>query len=202
MSIELRKNIRKWNQADVKLYEFFNASLWTEISYEGEEFWRELEEFREAQKGIEMDCLRENKDKSKYFLHDNVKGESSRGERKADIFRKLFNIHIDFGSGKGENKMVRRKRTKIRELLHKGRLLTDEDEIQKDFFGSGESSEKEEKAEVEVFNNNETKLNSQVSKWNEHFCKKLLQDEQDYLGYFRKKHAYARSLLKHQNVSN
>jgi len=198
-SKELRKNLRKWNQADVELYEFFNASLWTEIGYEGKEFWSDLQEFKDVQKNIEIDCLRKNnKNKRKFFLHEIIKENGDRSERKANIFLKLFNIRIDLSSGGSENKIKRPKRNRFRRLLNKGRLLTDEDEIRNDFYSSGESPEKEETG----INNNEVKLNSQVSKWNEHFCKKLLQNEQDYLSYFRKKHAYAKSLLKLHSISN
>lgn len=56
-SPELQEKIRTWNSADYELYDFFNKTLWQEISYEGEDFWTELSEFRVKLKETEKDCL-------------------------------------------------------------------------------------------------------------------------------------------------
>lgn len=53
----LAQKIRKWNEADVFLYDFFNKTLWKEINYEGESFWKELKEFKANQQAIENDCV-------------------------------------------------------------------------------------------------------------------------------------------------
>jgi len=57
---ELRERIQKWNQADVYLYEFFNKTLWKEIEYEGEHFWKELDEFKRSQRAMETNCMRDD----------------------------------------------------------------------------------------------------------------------------------------------
>ena len=58
-SPDLEKKIRAWNSADTELYNFFNETLWKEISFEGENFWTELAEFRRKLKDTERDCLGE-----------------------------------------------------------------------------------------------------------------------------------------------
>jgi len=59
-SPELEEKIRTWNSADTELYNFFNETLWKEISYEGDSFWIELAEFRNKLMETERDCLKES----------------------------------------------------------------------------------------------------------------------------------------------
>lgn len=40
------------------------------------------------------------------------------------------------------------------------------------------------------------KLSKTATKWNFHFCRKLLMSESEYLDYFRRKHAYAKAAAK------
>ena len=58
-SPELEEKIHSWNAADTELYNFFNETLWKEISYEGQSFWTELLEFRTKLRETERDCLGE-----------------------------------------------------------------------------------------------------------------------------------------------
>lgn len=52
-----KKNILKWNKADVMLYEFFNKSLWKKIKEYGPSFWKDLDEFRNLNSKIERLCV-------------------------------------------------------------------------------------------------------------------------------------------------
>jgi len=61
-SEELRNKIHHWNEADYALYRFFNKTLWEEIKYEGDSFWKELKSFKQKLKEMNSDCLGSKKD--------------------------------------------------------------------------------------------------------------------------------------------
>ena len=67
---DVAEMIRRWNAADVSLYDFFNKTLWEEIKYEGDNFWNELREFKHMQNMIENDCLVGHDDGDKFILDD------------------------------------------------------------------------------------------------------------------------------------
>ncbi len=56
ISRNLRQEIRKWNSADMLLYEHFNRTLWRKINDYGPNFWRELDEFRRRIKEVSLMC--------------------------------------------------------------------------------------------------------------------------------------------------
>ena len=70
MSGELSAMIKSWNKADASLYEFFNRTLWEEIRYEGEDFWKELKEFKETLEKIELDCVGEAVNSDQFTLEE------------------------------------------------------------------------------------------------------------------------------------
>ena len=53
----VKKNIRKWNKADVLLYEFFNKTLWAKIEKYGPSFWSDLKEFRKLNSKTVKMCV-------------------------------------------------------------------------------------------------------------------------------------------------
>ena len=55
--LEEVKQIREWSGADVSLYEYFNKSLWDQISKEGDEFRREVALFKAKHRQIKGDCI-------------------------------------------------------------------------------------------------------------------------------------------------
>ena len=55
-SESLHEKIRKWNHADMLLYEHFNRTLWRKIAEYGDEFWTELEIFRRRVKEVTSVC--------------------------------------------------------------------------------------------------------------------------------------------------
>ena len=68
----LADRIRQWNQADTSLYEFFNKTLWDEIKYEGESFWKELKEFRDKLNEMESDCVNTDSPEDDRFILDEI----------------------------------------------------------------------------------------------------------------------------------
>ncbi|XP_072016059.1 galactosylceramide sulfotransferase-like isoform X2 [Amphiura filiformis] len=63
ISENLRETIRKWNHADVLLYEHFNRTLWRKIEEYGAEFWRDLDEFRRRMEEVSSLCETKKVDK-------------------------------------------------------------------------------------------------------------------------------------------
>ena len=53
----MRENVKRWNKADVLLFEYFNKSFWKKIENEGENFYKELTVFRERNFEIKRACV-------------------------------------------------------------------------------------------------------------------------------------------------
>ncbi|KAK3731464.1 hypothetical protein QZH41_013661 [Actinostola sp. cb2023] len=54
---ELKRKIRRWNEADVMLYDYFNATLWKKIEMEGPGFYEDLKLFRQELHRTKNACL-------------------------------------------------------------------------------------------------------------------------------------------------
>ena len=54
---DVRENVKRWNKADVLLFEYFNKSFWKKIQNEGEDFYKELSIFRERKKDMKRACV-------------------------------------------------------------------------------------------------------------------------------------------------
>ena len=57
MSEKVKKNIRKWNKADVMLYDHFNKTLWEKIRDYGPYFWDDLSYFRQMNSKMQASCV-------------------------------------------------------------------------------------------------------------------------------------------------
>ena len=51
------ENVKRWNKADVLLFEYFNKSFWRKIENEGESFYKELTIFRERKSDMKRACV-------------------------------------------------------------------------------------------------------------------------------------------------
>jgi len=58
---EIKANILSLNQADLRLYDHFNETLWRKISKVGPKFHKDLQIFREMKKAVQEACLQELK---------------------------------------------------------------------------------------------------------------------------------------------
>jgi len=54
---DVRENVKRWNKADVLLFEYFNKSFWKKIENEGENFYKELTIFRQKNWEIKRACV-------------------------------------------------------------------------------------------------------------------------------------------------
>jgi hypothetical protein len=54
---KVKRNIRKWNKADVMFYDHFNKTLWRKIEEYGPSFWKDLKEFRQLNSKMQSSCV-------------------------------------------------------------------------------------------------------------------------------------------------
>ncbi len=62
MSPERADKIRKWNSADLELYQHFNATFWRKVQEYGPDFEEDLHVFRQLQQNMVHVCLDTNKE--------------------------------------------------------------------------------------------------------------------------------------------
>ncbi|KAJ8038118.1 Galactose-3-O-sulfotransferase 3 [Holothuria leucospilota] len=56
LSVELVNAIKKFNNADVMLYDYFNKTFWDKIKEKGSSFWEDLKEFKRVQNQTVFRC--------------------------------------------------------------------------------------------------------------------------------------------------
>lgn len=52
----LRENIKRWNRADMLLYDHFNKTFWRKIKMEGKQFYKDLATFRQLKEILTRNC--------------------------------------------------------------------------------------------------------------------------------------------------
>ena len=57
LNSDIRENIKRWNKADVLLFDHFNKSFWKRIEKEGDTFEEELATFRQRATKIKQSCV-------------------------------------------------------------------------------------------------------------------------------------------------
>ena len=57
MSDKLKENIRRWNKADMLLYQHFNRTFWRQINLEGEGFYDDLATFHRMNEEMNQRCF-------------------------------------------------------------------------------------------------------------------------------------------------
>ena len=55
-SENMRENIKRWNKADMLLYDHFNKTFWNRIQLEGEGFYKDLAVFQQMKNEMEKTC--------------------------------------------------------------------------------------------------------------------------------------------------
>ena len=55
-SENMRENIKRWNKADMLLYDHFNKTFWNRIKLEGEGFYKDLAVFQQMKNEMEKTC--------------------------------------------------------------------------------------------------------------------------------------------------
>ena len=75
---DVRENVKRWNKADVLLFEYFNKSFWKKIENEGESFYKELTIFRESKSEMKRACVTNESRLQTMYAGKLVKGYSIR----------------------------------------------------------------------------------------------------------------------------
>ena len=57
LSLTVKENIRRWNKADVLLFNHFNATFWRKVKLEGPAFYEDLSTFRQRNQRMKKLCL-------------------------------------------------------------------------------------------------------------------------------------------------
>ena len=197
-SDELKQRMRKWNNADMRLYQFFNKTLWTEISYEGQGFWSDLRDFRRMQQSIENECVSDANDVD-------VNKQRKTQQQVSKNVMKAFQGENLFGSGEDQIQKNTFKEDVISlKILNKGKINKNEGHLLTDTVTDEQETDtssgdiRGENNDINLQIDPKLQTSKHFSSWNEHFCRKLLLDEEQYLDYFRRKHAYAKSSMRHQ----
>ena len=80
LSARVKENIRRWNKADVLLFDYFNATFWRRVKKEGPSFYEELSTFRQRKQEIQQLCLINGTRIQRAYHNKFVKGYSVRND--------------------------------------------------------------------------------------------------------------------------
>ena len=109
---KVKENIRRWNKADVLLFNHLNKTFWKKIEMEGESFYADLAVFRQRNDETRRMCVTDKPMLQTVFVGKVVKGHSLREDLPETLKKKCENLRI------GENAYLAYLREK-----RKGKLL-------------------------------------------------------------------------------
>ncbi|XP_071813274.1 galactosylceramide sulfotransferase-like isoform X2 [Apostichopus japonicus] len=87
---ELLDSIRKFNHADVLLYDHFNQTFWKRIEQQGPMFWRDLEEFRKLQNKTMYKCFNSSTIPEDYVSGHNISDYCDRYTGGLYLFKNVY----------------------------------------------------------------------------------------------------------------
>ena len=112
LSDRVQENIKRWNKADVLLFNYFNATFWRKVEMEGPAFYEDLSAFRERKLKLEQQCFTNyGTEMQRIWGQKFIKGYSLRKDLNSS-FEYVCNLLI-----KTENSYLDALRTKRREEL-------------------------------------------------------------------------------------
>ena len=74
LSKTVQENIKRWNMADVLLFDHFNATFWRKVKMEGPSFDDDLAAFRRKKENIMSLCLKDEMQQERAYHEKFVKG--------------------------------------------------------------------------------------------------------------------------------
>ena len=112
LSDRVQENIKRWNKADVLLFNYFNATFWRKVEMEGPAFYEDLSAFCERKLKLEQQCFTNyGTEMQRIWGQKFTKGYSLRKDLNSS-FEYVCNLLI-----KTENSYLDALRTKRREEL-------------------------------------------------------------------------------------
>ena len=119
LSARVKENIRRWNKADVLLFDYFNASFWRRVKKEGPSFYEELSTFRRRKQEIRQLCLINGTRIERAYHNKFVKGYSVRNdldENSKRLCENFVRTENDFLAYLRRKRMVKLKESGIDKL--------------------------------------------------------------------------------------
>lgn len=74
LSKTVQENIKRWNKADVLLFDYFNRTFWRKVKMEGPSFYEDLAAFRRRKEEIKRLCLTDEIRPERAYYNKLVKG--------------------------------------------------------------------------------------------------------------------------------
>ena len=119
LSARVKENIRRWNKADVLLFDYFNATFWRRVKKEGPSFYEELSTFRRRKQEIQQLCLINGTRIERAYHNKFVKGYSVRNdldENSKRLCENLVRTENDFLAYLRRKRMAKLRETGIDKL--------------------------------------------------------------------------------------
>lgn len=88
LSDDTIENIKRWNKADMLLYEHFNQTLWWRIEKEGKGFHDDLANFRRMKQELRTKCFEEKPSMQLIYGNKYAKGLTLRSDLPSDLKQK------------------------------------------------------------------------------------------------------------------
>ena len=85
LSGRVQDNIRRWNKADVLLFNYFNATFWKKVAREGSGFYEDLSAFRERRLKIQKLCFESRTKIERIWGNKYVKSYSTRNNLNSSV---------------------------------------------------------------------------------------------------------------------
>lgn len=111
LNSDIRENIKRWNKADVLLFDHFNKSFWKRIEKEGDTFEEELATFRQRATKIKQSCVTNETGLQFLYAGKYVKGYNLKHDLPEELRRlceKMTmseNTYLKYLRGKQKKKM-------------------------------------------------------------------------------------------------
>ena len=111
LNSDIRENIKRWNKADVLLFDHFNKSFWKRIENEGDTFEEELATFRQRATKIKQSCVTNETGLQFLYAGKYVKGYNLKHDLPEELRRlceKMTmseNTYLKYLRGKQKKKM-------------------------------------------------------------------------------------------------
>ena len=85
LSEDVIENIKRWNKADMLLFDHFNQSLWHKIKMEGEGFYEDLATYRRMKAELKEQCFTNEVTTQRIYGNKMAKGFSLKSNLPADV---------------------------------------------------------------------------------------------------------------------
>ena len=88
ISDDIIENIKRWNKADMLLFEHFNQTLWNKIKMEGESFYEDLATFRKMKADLKSQCFTDQVSNQLVYGNKFVKGLTLKSDLPPELKQK------------------------------------------------------------------------------------------------------------------